>query len=82
MASCFLFLFIGSFSFRFNTLGTYYYWSTTVDRAGLITLRGVITVVDSQPLLLTVQASSNSFTGTCMLHFSFYIEKEIFFVIY
>ena len=56
-------LILGSFSYQFATLGTYYYWSTAVDQAGLITLRGVITVVDAQPQTLTVQATSNSFTG-------------------
>ncbi|CAF3328055.1 unnamed protein product, partial [Rotaria sp. Silwood2] len=53
----------GSFSFQFTTLGTYYYLSTIVDKAGLVSLRGVITVVDAQPQVLTVQASSNSFIG-------------------
>ncbi|CAM2722167.1 unnamed protein product [Rotaria socialis] len=60
----------GSFSYQFATLGTYYYWSTAVDQAGLITLRAVITVVDAQPQTLTVQATSNSFTAqSCVFPF-------------
>ncbi|CAF4613132.1 unnamed protein product, partial [Rotaria socialis] len=59
-----------SFSYQFATLGTYYYWSTAVDQAGLITLRAVITVVDAQPQTLTVQATSNSFTAqSCVFPF-------------
>ncbi|CAF1415369.1 unnamed protein product [Rotaria magnacalcarata] len=62
----------GSFSFQFTTLGTYYYWSTIVDKAGLVSLRGVITVVDAQPQVLTVQASSNSFIAqSCAFPFTY-----------
>jgi plastocyanin len=53
----------GSFSYQFLTLGTYYYWSTPVDSTGLISLRGVITVVAAQPQTLTVEVTSGSFTG-------------------
>ncbi|CAF3925163.1 unnamed protein product [Rotaria sp. Silwood2] len=62
----------GSFSYQFVTLGTYYYWSTVVDQAGIIILRGVITVVDAQPQILTVQAISNSFTAqSCVFPFTY-----------
>ncbi len=59
--------YIGSFSYQFLTPGTYYYWSTPVDSSGLISLRGVITVVAAQSQILTVQVSSGSFTGNFTL---------------
>ncbi len=63
---------IGSFSYQFFTIGTYYYWSTPVDSSGLISLRGVITVVAAQPQTLTVQVTSGSFTAqSCVFPFTF-----------
>ncbi|CAF1377186.1 unnamed protein product, partial [Adineta steineri] len=62
----------GSFSYQFLTLGNYYYWSTPVDSTGLISLRGVITVVAAEPQTLTVEVTSNSFTAqSCVFPFTF-----------
>jgi len=62
----------GSFSYQFDTLGTYYYWSTPVDEADQIVLRGMITVVDAQPQTFTVQAKFNSYMAqSCVFPFTF-----------
>ena len=53
-------------------MGTYHYWSTPVDQAGLIALRGVIAVVDAQAETWTVQARLNSFAAQfCTFPFIF-----------
>jgi plastocyanin len=57
------FFYKGTFSYQFQTPGTYYYWSTPVDQSGQISLRGVINVVAAQPQTLTVQVTSQSVTG-------------------
>ena len=54
---------LGSFTYQFQSPGTYYYYTPPVDSTGLITMRGVITVVAAQPRTLTAQASSNGYTG-------------------
>jgi plastocyanin len=62
----------GSFSYQFLTTGTYYYWSTPVDLYGVITLRGVITVVAAEAQTLTVEVSSGSITGqSCVFPFNY-----------
>jgi hypothetical protein len=58
-----VFFYKGTFSYQFQTPGTYYYWSTPVDQSGQISLRGVINVVAAQPQTLTVQVTSQSVTG-------------------
>ncbi len=70
---------IGSFSYQFLTIGTYYYWSTPVDSSGLISLRGVITVVTAQPQTLTVQVTSGSFTGNSFCQLVFFYKTISFF---
>ena len=54
---------LGSFTYQFQTVGTYYYYTPPVDSSGLISMRGVINVVAAQPQTLTVQATSGDFTG-------------------
>ncbi|CAF3637436.1 unnamed protein product [Rotaria sp. Silwood1] len=62
----------GSFSYQFQTIGTYYYWTPAVDQSGLIVMRGVINVVAAQPRTLTVKVSSRSFTAqSCAFPFTF-----------
>ena len=53
---------LGSFSYQFNTLGTFYYWSPNVDNQNLY-IRGTIDVVESQSQLLTMEFSSNQTQG-------------------
>ncbi len=52
----------GSFSYQFQTIGTYYYYTPPVDGSS-ISMRGVINVVAAQPRTLTVKVSSGGFTG-------------------
>lgn len=52
---------VGSFAYQFQTPGTYYYYTPPVDEAGLISMRGVITVVAAQPQTLTVRATSRGY---------------------
>lgn len=54
---------LGSFSYQFQTIGTYYYYTPRVDENGLISMRGVINVIASQPRTLTVKVTSRSFSG-------------------
>lgn len=54
---------VGSFTYQFQTPGTYYFYTPPVDPTGLITMRGVITVVAAQAQTLTVRASSDGFNG-------------------
>ncbi|CAF2963963.1 unnamed protein product [Rotaria sp. Silwood2] len=62
----------GSFSYQFQTIGTYYYWTPAVDQSGLIVMRGVINVVAAQPQTLTVKLSSGSFIAqSCAFPFTF-----------
>ncbi|CAF4682112.1 unnamed protein product, partial [Rotaria socialis] len=62
----------GSFSYQFQTVGTYYYWTPAVDQSGLIVMRGAINVVAAQPRTLTVKVSSGSFTAqSCAFPFTF-----------
>ncbi|CAF5098466.1 unnamed protein product, partial [Rotaria sp. Silwood1] len=42
-------------------MDTYYYWSSFIDSSGLISMRGVITVVPAQPQTLTVKVTSGTF---------------------
>ena len=59
-----LFLFtLGSFTYRFQTVGTYYYWAPSVDPAGSISMRGVINVVAAQARTLKLKVKSGSFLG-------------------
>jgi hypothetical protein len=85
---------LGTFSYQFQTVGTYYYYTPPVDSSGLISMRGVITVVAAQPLTLTAQVSSSgTFTGNYLfflslkififIHlFSFYLSSIMCFPIY
>ena len=41
--TCFI---AGAYTYTFMTPGTYYYYSKPVDSAGLITMRGSVTVTD------------------------------------
>ncbi|CAF0819146.1 unnamed protein product [Rotaria sp. Silwood1] len=62
----------GSFSYQFQTIGTYYYWTPAVDQSGLIIMRGIINVVAAQPRILTVKVSSGSFIAqSCAFPFTF-----------
>lgn len=70
-------MYIGSFSYQFQTLGTYYYWSPAVDSSGQISMRGTITVVSAEPQTLTVQVKSNAFTGKFSNSFV-YIHRYFF----
>ena len=54
---------LGSFSYQFQTIGTYYYWTPDVDGSGTITMRGVVNVIAAQSRTLTVKLSSGSFSG-------------------
>lgn len=54
----------GSFSYQFNVLGIYYYWSPNpTDHATTFTIRGIIKVIPADTQLLTVEAIWNQFTG-------------------
>ena len=54
---------LGSFSYQFQTVGTYYFYTPPVDQGGQISMRGVINVVAAQPRTMTVQVAADSFTG-------------------
>src|SRR5271154_5526790 len=70
---------LGTFSYQFQTVGTYYYYTPPVDSNGLISMRGVINVVSAQPLTLTAQVSSSeTFTG----NYLFFSSLKIFIFIH
>ncbi|CAF3954248.1 unnamed protein product [Rotaria sp. Silwood2] len=62
----------GTFSYQFQTLDTYYYWSPFVDSSGQISMRGVITVIPAQPQILTMNITSGTFTAqSCTFPFNY-----------
>jgi hypothetical protein len=54
---------IGSFSYRFDTLGTYYYWSPNASQYDGYGIRGVIEVVALEAQMLNVETVWDQFTG-------------------
>ena len=56
-------LFKGTFTYQFNTQGTYYYWSGFVDSNQMISFRGVIKVGISVDVTLPVQVTVAEFKG-------------------
>ena len=67
---------IGSFSYQFQTLGTYYYWSPAVDSSNQISIRGMITVVSAQPQTLTAKVTSGAFIGKFSILSSKYLSFD------
>ncbi|CAF3664415.1 unnamed protein product [Rotaria sordida] len=62
----------GSFSYQFQTVDTYYYWSSFIDSSSLISMRGVITVIPAQSQILTVKVTSGTFTAqSCAFPFNY-----------
>jgi hypothetical protein len=56
--------YLGSFSYQFNTLGTYYYWTPLVYQLQEVSMRGMIDVVPSESEILTVEGIwNNTWTG-------------------
>ncbi|CAF4657274.1 unnamed protein product [Rotaria sp. Silwood1] len=62
----------GSFSYQFDTLGTFYYWAPNITQSTGYAMRGVIDVVVLMPTTVTVEAIWNKFTAqTCAFPFIF-----------
>jgi hypothetical protein len=58
-----IFFLKGAFTYQFNTLGTYYYWSGFVDSNQMISFRGVIKVGVSVDVTLPVHVTVAGFKG-------------------
>ncbi|CAF3993224.1 unnamed protein product, partial [Rotaria magnacalcarata] len=54
---------VGSFSYQFDSLGTFYYWAPNIDQSTGYSMRGVIDVVALEPEIMTVETILNNFTG-------------------
>lgn len=54
---------IGSFSYRFDTLGTYFYWSPNASQSDGYAIRGVIEVVVLEAEIMNVETVWDQFTG-------------------
>ena len=68
----FLFHLLGSFSYRFDTVGTFYYWAPNVQPSSGYSMRGAIEVVPIESETLTVEAVWDKFTAqTCAFPFIF-----------
>ncbi|CAF4003686.1 unnamed protein product, partial [Rotaria magnacalcarata] len=62
----------GSFSYRFDTLGTFYYWAPNVNPSTGYSMRAAIDVIPLQSKTVTIEATSNTFTAqTCSFPFIF-----------
>lgn len=59
----------GSFTYQFNNVGTYYYWSGYVDSNGRIALRGVITVTNAKNNELEIDVLVSDVKGNRKLFF-------------
>ena len=57
-------VFKGTFTYQFNTQGTYYYWSGFVDSNQMISFRGIIKVGVSVDVILPIQVTVAGFKGT------------------
>ena len=58
-----VFLFSGTFTFQFNTIGTYYYWSGFVDSNNMISFRGIVNVGPSVDKTLSIGVKVSGKTG-------------------
>lgn len=76
-----IFIYVGSYSYPFYTLGTYYYWSTFVDSSGLISMRGVITVVPAEPQILSLKVTTGPFVGNVLISL-FYLKIILVFLLW
>lgn len=57
------FSFIGSFSYQFDEVGTYYYWSPNVHPSSGYSMRGVIEVLPLESGMGSVEVFWNTFNG-------------------
>ncbi|CAF1676308.1 unnamed protein product, partial [Adineta ricciae] len=53
----------GSFSYQFNSVGTYHYWSPSITSNENIIIRGVVNVIPSKSEVWTVEVVSNEHNG-------------------
>ena len=56
-------IYIGSFSYQFDTLGTFYYWSPNVQQSSGYSMRGVIDVVPLDDEIMNVEVLWEKFYG-------------------
>jgi len=56
----------GSFTYQFNKVGTYYYWSGYVDLNKKIAFRGVITVTDAKDNELEIDVFVSDIKGNIL----------------
>nr|ACD54600.1 fibrocystin-like protein [Adineta vaga] len=62
----------GTFSFQFNSLGTFYYWSPLIVPYRDISIRGIIDVIASEPDVWTTEVISNHYMAqTCVFPFTY-----------
>ncbi|CAF3294041.1 unnamed protein product [Rotaria sp. Silwood2] len=62
----------GSFSYQFDTMGTFYYWAPNITQSTEYAMRGVIDVVALMPKTMTVEAIWNKLTAQrCAFPFIF-----------
>lgn len=53
----------GAFEYQFNVPGVYHYWTRYVEFSNTITLRGVVTVLDSVDKELELSVRVNGYRG-------------------